>query len=119
MSLILRKHRAEFETNWINMELASGWSAYGGVYLPPQYRRVGEYVELRGMLNLGAGTITVLPSGFRPYGSQIFAVGSGGSAVCDVRVAAGGTLSLNRGGSNFLALDGIRFQAINPGKLST
>lgn len=61
------------DTPWIDLPYASGWSDYGSVYGPGQYRREGGKLKFRGLI---AGTTTgtviaTLPVGFRPPYSEI------------------------------------------------
>jgi hypothetical protein len=53
---------------WIAMPLVNGWGAYGGL-IAPQYRKLGDMVQLRGTVQGGtADTICTLPVGYRPPG---------------------------------------------------
>lgn len=57
------------DSGWINMTLAEGWSMYDYNTDKPQYRKIGNRVFFRGLVNAtaAAGTqITTLPIGFRP-----------------------------------------------------
>lgn len=72
----------ESGTGWTAVTFQNSWANYGGAFQTAQYRRVGDIVELRGLVRNGtAGTsIFTLPAGFRPPATQIFA------AVHDVPV---------------------------------
>jgi hypothetical protein len=53
---------------WVAPTLLNGWTNYGGAYQVMQYRRVGDMIQLRGVIK---GTATnalafTLPNGFRP-----------------------------------------------------
>jgi hypothetical protein len=61
--------RRQSPSPWVNLSLATGWTAYGGGFLTPGYRKIGDLVYLRGLLNAGVGVTTLmatLPAGFRP-----------------------------------------------------
>jgi len=55
-------------TAWTPLTLLNGWLNYGGSYDIAQYRKIGDIVQIRGVIN--SGTIGSpafnLPSGFRP-----------------------------------------------------
>jgi hypothetical protein len=59
---------------WAAATLASPWINYGGGWAAAAYRRVGDQVELRGLISGGTEgtTIAVLPAGFRPTGFRMF-----------------------------------------------
>jgi hypothetical protein len=64
-------------TAWVTMTpLLNGWVPLAGVFGDPQYRKVGDRVELRGAVKSGTvsttatGNIFVLPVGFRPVAQQ-------------------------------------------------
>lgn len=42
------------DTGWIDIPLKNGWKEYSATYNKPQYRKLGNQVFLKGMLN-GAG----------------------------------------------------------------
>jgi hypothetical protein len=54
-------------TAWTNLVLTNGWTNVGGWGIP-QYRKVGDMVQLRGLVSGGAAnsSLTTLPVGFRP-----------------------------------------------------
>jgi hypothetical protein len=58
---------------WTNLTLASGWTPRAGAV--PQYRMVGDVVQLRGRALGAAGTITTLPVGFRPVSDTLTVIG--------------------------------------------
>jgi hypothetical protein len=54
--------------DWQTPALTNSWAAFGGGYQAPQYRRVGDTVEIRGAVaggTIGLAAFT-LPSGYRP-----------------------------------------------------
>lgn len=61
--------RPTTDVGWTDLPLNSGWTRYNGGYMPPQYKRVGNTVFLRGVLLRAAGAAGAaftLPVGFRP-----------------------------------------------------
>jgi hypothetical protein len=108
---------AASDTDWTALNLGGGWGAFGGIYAPPAYRRVGDIVELRGVIKSGFGTgamlNSVLPSGFQPTHSRMFVVNAGpGSAWINVHPTGQMTLEafLPSGTNAWVSLDQIRFQ---------
>lgn len=61
---------------WAGLPYLNGWEDYGGLYRPGLYRKVGNKVELRGLIkDLGthaaADPMFQLPVGFRPSAWEI------------------------------------------------
>ena len=85
---------------WNNMALGAGWLAYGAPFLQPQWRLIGDTVQVRGMVKAGAKAtpITTFPAGARPPLPQQFATLSDG-AFAYLQVDGAGLLS-HMGGSN-------------------
>lgn len=103
------------------------WSNYGGGWETGQYRKVGDIVELRGLVQRGSSapsaTLCTLPVGFRPAGGQIFTcmgyalannwgirmdVLANGNVNLDISNTYGGA-SLGTNALSYLDLSGIRF----------
>lgn len=56
---------------WAPLTLATGWAVYsggGGYYSGLRYRKIGDNIQIQGMVKSGAAgsTIATLPVGFRP-----------------------------------------------------
>lgn len=84
-----------FENSWVN---------YGAGEQDAQYRKVGDIVELRGVVKsgtVGVNAIFTLPSGYRPPASVAFAVASN-DAFGRLLITSGGAVQL-RVGSNVYA----------------
>ena len=62
-------YETEYKGGWVNLETTGGWSAYEGQN-PPQIRRIGKQVQLRGLLLATAETNSryafVIPEGMKP-----------------------------------------------------
>lgn len=59
---------------WIPMDLTgTGWSNYGAGWVEAAYRKVGDIVQIRGLIGGGTvGTaIAVMPVGYRPVQNNI------------------------------------------------
>jgi hypothetical protein len=99
---------------WATPTLSTGWSAAGGVFAAPSYRRDAlGYVHLRGTLASAAGltgTIYTLPAGFRPAAAQRFPAAS---ALLHgaVQVGSDGVVSAQANPGATLALDSVSFLA--------
>jgi hypothetical protein len=66
---------------WITMGLGgTGWSNYGFSWIGAGYRKVGDRVEIRGLIAGGSSgnVIATMPAGYRPPGDLIF------TTMCDV-----------------------------------
>jgi hypothetical protein len=76
-------------TAWTNPTFLNGWMSYGSGYAPGQYRKVGDMVQIRGLVKSGSlgNAIFMLPVGYRPTtGNLQFAVeNSGGHGQLEVR----------------------------------
>lgn len=67
-------------TAWVAPTLGNAWVNFGGAYQVAQYRKVGDEVELRGVIKGGTMNVAAftLPAGFRPPALNQFATVSGG-----------------------------------------
>jgi len=70
---------------WTNLTLINGWTWIGGGWAIPSYRKVGDVVEVQGLVIRGSAmtsgqTLVVanIPVGFRPPKGHIFAMNCGG-----------------------------------------
>lgn len=59
---------------WTTLGLASPWVDYGFPWMGAGYRKVGDDVQLRGLVRGGTSgtTIATLPAGYRPVRNVIF-----------------------------------------------
>lgn len=124
--------RAASTGPWTDLSLAANWEAYGGVYTTPRWRRVGDRIELSGLLKritstaaTGiAHTIAGIPTGMVPTNGDdriLSTVGnygaSLGSLACQIRIdesvpsivywndTGGSTLPIN----GWVTLDGLSY----------
>jgi hypothetical protein len=61
-------------TPWTGLTYVNGWADYGAPFQPGQYRKVGDEVQVRGLVQGGTinAPIAVLPVGFRPPNDELF-----------------------------------------------
>jgi hypothetical protein len=95
----------------------NGWTNYGSGWYVAQYRKVGDEVQLRGLIKGGTNATVgfYLPPGFRPVSSaQHFATPSV-DTLAVIRVAVDGGVQMgNPSQSGWLDLSGVRF-SVTPG----
>lgn len=117
-SVTLTGHLVVAGTGWTTLPMNSNYVSFGSGYQAPEYKRVGNTVQLRGMLtrntlNAPAGsTAATMPSGTRPLAARLFQQHLSGNP-CRVDILTSGAIQhvdqpLNVGG--YLTLDGIEYQ---------
>ena len=104
---------ADASTNlWQNMTLVNSWVYFGAPYTTAQYMKDAcGVVHVKGMIKNGGalGTnIAVLPAGYRPTETHIFAATSN-NAFGSVRIDSGGQIQQHVGVTTWLSMDGISF----------
>lgn len=119
MNATLQSLTVTLRSDWTSVgSFSNSWASFGSPYFAPQYRRVGDMVELRGALangTLGSAAFT-LPATCCPAATAIFpanAYNSTAEGHAAVAVAAAGavTPSSASGYNVRVNLDGVRFQA--------
>jgi len=100
-------------TAWATPTLTNSWVPWSsGAWGAPQYRKVGDVVQLRGMA--ASGTLTVpmftLPVGFRPPGPFVssFAVVTA-DIFGQVRIDTAGQVNVMNGSTTWVSLAGLSF----------
>lgn len=100
-------------TPWTAPTLLNSWTNYGAGFQACQYRRVGDVVQIRGLIQSGTSTIFTMPTGFRPPAILMFRQECATYKGCRVDVNTGGSVILSgydTGGSNaYVSLDAITF----------
>lgn len=86
-------------TPWTPFAYAAGYSAYGGFEVPG-YRRIGDVVYLRGLVNAAAGltgVMATLPAGFRPPTSTVLTscYSSQSPTVIRIDILTNGTINIS------------------------
>lgn len=98
-------------TAWTFAPLTNGWVHQSGEEC--KYRKVGDVVQLRGRVGVGAmGIIFTLPVGFRPPITQEFAVASvvtGGWTIGVIQVGPDGVVYALAGSNSAMTLNNITF----------
>jgi hypothetical protein len=86
--------RAARATAWTAVTFTNGWTDFGGGYQAMQYRKVGDVVELRGMIGSGTpgASAFTLPTGFRPPANIRFAAISTGVTLGYWEIGTAGTV---------------------------
>jgi hypothetical protein len=104
---------------WFPLPFTTGWASYAGGYQPGGYRRLGDMVFLRGLINQAAGaasTMFTLPTGYRPLGGIV--LGSHISSIqmvrYDINVSGTFVTSATIQVNNWVSLEGIQF-SVTPG----
>lgn len=106
---------------WSNLTFGAGWQGYQGgstVYGTGQYRKMGDIVTLRGLVetNSAIGTIGVtigtLPVGFRPPYQSIFNQQTSVTGISRIDVGVPGIINITGAApatANWVSLNGISF----------
>ena len=95
---------------WLALPLQGGWANYGNGYMPAQYRKVGDVVELRGLVQGGGYTIATLPAGYRPTaGRGLFAVQTNANTIGRIDIDTAGSIMMVQGNNGWISLDNVRF----------
>lgn len=99
-------------TAWTNVSFQNGWGVFGGGWQACRYRKVGDVVQLQGLMSSGTVGIATpaftLPSGFRPTLSELFPTVANG-AIGRINVGTDGAVSSDFGSNVYVSLSGIWF----------
>lgn len=98
-------------TSWTQPTLLNSWVDFGGAYALAAYRKVGDVVELRGLIKSGSTNAAAftLPTGFRPPAELIYAVATS-TGPANIAVQADGDVFIPTGVSTtYVSLAGISF----------
>lgn len=98
---------------WTAPVLSGTWLNFGGIYQIAQYRKIGDVVELRGVVKSGAASSSVftLPAGFRPPAANQFATVAGG-AFGYITCRSDGTVTADVGSTASFDLAPCRFSTV-------
>ena len=89
---------------FIPLELLNGWVNYGGIWASAQYTKHEGVVYISGLVKPGAGTIAILPKGFRPKETIINAVVTNPDVMGRVDVLSTGEIDMIEGDNAWLNL---------------
>jgi len=94
---------------WMPLFLGNNWVAYSTQFTIPAYTKTkAGMVVLKGMLKAGAGTIAILPAGYRPSERVLFENSSNQTfGRMDVQIT--GAIDMVTGSNAWTSLDGINF----------
>jgi hypothetical protein len=112
--LTARLDALEAQEVWQSAVLENGWEDYGSSFTAARYYRDAlGVVHLQGLVRYGTvGTniaVFTLPEGYRPYRTHNFSVVAG-AGDGRIQITTDGIVSLVRGSSTYVALDGITFR---------
>lgn len=96
--------------SWTAPSFNTGWGNLAG-YQAVRYKKVGDFVFLRGMAIRNSGsntTIFTLPSGFRPAADEFFICMSNSNTLARVRVNSSGTVVMEAGDYGWVSLSSVR-----------
>lgn len=94
--------------SWTAPTLINGWLPFGSGWSVPGYRKVGDMVQLRGMVKSGTtGNIFTLPTGYASPNTMNFPAVSN-DLFCQIRISGTGVTALNYNNA-WVMLDGIQF----------
>lgn len=81
-------------TPWTAVTFTGAWVNYGAPYQVAQYRKVGDEIQVRGLIKSGvSGTAAfTLPAGFRPLADYVLPSNAAG-AYASLTVKADGTVT--------------------------
>ena len=93
----------------------TGYSNYGGAFLPLGFYKHQERVFLQGMVKKSSAvvageTLFTLPAGYRPAGESLHTIFSN-SAAGRIDVYPSGIVQVNLANLNWISLDGLNFRA--------
>jgi hypothetical protein len=99
---------------WNQLNYSTGWTNYAGGFLIGGYRKLGDMVQLRGLITQVAGATSsmfTLPVGYRPPGIVIQScLCSTGQARYDIQSSNGNFVtSTTIAAGNWVCIDGIQF----------
>ncbi len=98
------------DSGWQSPTFVNSWANLGGGWQTAGYRKIGNVVYLRGVIQSGAaGTVAFnLASGYRPAGTSIYGTRSQG-AQSEIYVAGGGDVTIANFAGAWCSLEGINF----------
>ena len=87
------------DSGWITPTLNTGYASFGGTFGPVQYRKIGNVVNVVGLISTSAiGVVFTLPEGYRPP-VNVVAIASSNNDVGRVDIETDGDVSI-QGSSN-------------------
>lgn len=99
---------------WIGVDFYSGWSNYNSGWTTGQYKKFGDLVMIRGLIQRLSGvliTMFILPAGYRPAASCMFATNTS-TTLSRIDINSGGVASLVLGDTAWVSIDNIVFSTV-------
>jgi len=97
----------------------NSWTNFGGGWAPAAYRRVGDMVEVRGLITGGTvgstANVFTLPTGYRPIKRFIFPIDTNPAVNGRLEVRPDGGIRIHDGSNVYAGLFTIRFSVSPPG----
>lgn len=92
---------------WISPPGLNGWNNYGAPWQTCQYRKVGDIVQIRGLVAGGTIGLAVfnLPAGFRPPGQLLWATDTNPNAHGRLEVETGGNVIARTGSNTYFSIN--------------
>jgi hypothetical protein len=100
---------------WIAPSFVNGWRNYGSGFVAAGYRKIGDIVYFRGLLQGGASPSVAftLPAGYLPPGTIVaIGVGDNTSANGRIDINTAGAVTIQSGptgAAGYLSLDSVQF----------
>lgn len=98
-------------TEWQDLSLLNGWTTFSNEYNIPQFKKISDMVQIRGMLQGSRATtqkIAILPEGFRPK-KYLYFVYSTSDNPASGRISPDGSIDLYGYKISWNSIDGISF----------
>jgi len=95
---------------WIAPTFENGWMSYGAGYPPAGYRKVGDVVQIQGLVKNGTATsaIFTLPVGYRPPVTHFYAT-TAGDAFAEIQINTNGGVIAHLGSTAWFSLGFTQF----------
>lgn len=110
--------RRIFYVPWINIDgsaffnpvgnlFVNSWVNFGGSHQTAQFRKVGDMVQLRGLIKLGTmnAAAFVLPAGFRPPNDLVLAQIEGANSIGRLDIRSDGSVVPTTGTNSFFGIN--------------
>jgi hypothetical protein len=96
---------------WIGLGLLAPWVNYNAGFAPAAYRKIGDQVQVRGLITGGTTQqIAALPPGYRPILQALMSTMSS-TGGCRVDAGSNGALTVSTNAA-WVSLDGVLFSTI-------
>lgn len=93
--------------DWTAPSLINSWVDYGGSYAVTEYMKDGlGIVWIKGVVKTGTppSVAFVLPAGYRPAETRVFATVANGPAIAQIEIDSSGNVTIQSGSSTLTSL---------------